>query len=206
MRFETHKGGGETRQSKDALVEVEVAETRHGEGKVKEVLDELVPRREVLGLELPDLDLPVGLLLRSRLYPLGRSGADGDVAELVEPREERGEDPDCPEARGVLADPGEALLVEDLDLCAVGLKIHGTFRAWYISILGKDGGGIVLKPHPDKVVIEEIEGVAELADDGGDAEDRVVEGSSLDCRLEVLQWLSVSHNCGPAALQDRGKR
>lgn len=49
--------------------------------------------------------------------------------------------------------------------------------------------------YPDEVVIQQVEGVAELSDNGGELEDGVSDGDSLDCCLEVLHGLAESHDC-----------
>jgi hypothetical protein len=49
--------------------------------------------------------------------------------------------------------------------------------------------------HPDDMVVEEVESIAELADYGRDTEDRVANSQCFDSSLEVLEWFAESHHC-----------
>jgi len=54
------------------------------------------------------------------------------------------------------------------------------------------------RTHPDEHVVDEVAGVADLAADGRQLEDRVLDVEALDGGLGVLERLADAHDCAQA--------
>lgn len=124
--------------------------------------------------------------LRDRLLTLLQA------VQLVQARDEREGDPREPEARGALLDGRDRRRRERPDFGRVELLRDRSVSQHRARLSAPK---LDRPTHPDEGVVHEVAGVAELATDGGDLEDRIREVDPLDGRLQVLERLADAHHC-----------
>lgn len=89
LTLETHQGGCKARKTENSFVEVEVSEGSHWQGKVKQVLDELISRISVDFCECLDLHFAVCLLLWTAAHALCSAGLlDSYSSQFVDTRKD----------------------------------------------------------------------------------------------------------------------